>query len=68
MELPWRGGGRVAYKCAELMKEMSSNALTSDGGCVPVRQFRNNLRFDAQGTARQMLTGRTEAEEIAYIK
>jgi acyl-CoA synthetase (AMP-forming)/AMP-acid ligase II len=58
----------VAYKCAELMKEMSSNALTSDDRCAAMRRFQKDLRFDAQGTAHHMPKERTEAEEIANIR
>jgi hypothetical protein len=50
------------------MKKMSSNALTSDAGCVAMRQFQENLRFDAQRTAHQMPKERTEAEETANIR
>jgi hypothetical protein len=58
----------VAYRCAELMGEMRSNARTSDASCAAMRQFQTDLRFDAQGTAHQTPKERTEAEEIAQIR
>ena len=58
----------VAYKCAELMKEMSLKALTSDDRCAAMRQFQRNLRFDARGGAHKMPKERTEAEETANIR
>jgi hypothetical protein len=50
------------------MKEMRSDARTSDAKCAAMRQFQRNLRFDAQGTAHQMPRERTEAEETAKIR
>jgi hypothetical protein len=50
------------------MKEMRSDARTSDARCVAMRRFQKNLRFDAQETAHQMPKERTEAEEIANIR
>ena len=50
------------------MKKMSSNARTSDASCAAMRQFQENLRFDAQAIPHQMPKERTEAEEIAQIR
>jgi hypothetical protein len=50
------------------MKKMSSNAPSSDASCVAMRQFQENLQFDAQERAHQMPKERTEAEEIAQIR
>jgi hypothetical protein len=50
------------------MKEMSSNAPTSDARCAAMRQFQKNLRFDALGTAHKMSKERNEAEETGNIR
>jgi hypothetical protein len=60
-------GFDVAYKCAELTKEMRFNARISDASCAAMRQFEKSLRFRAQGTAHQTPKERTESEEAANI-